>query len=101
MKSSFSRTLTLALGFALLLASLSAVIWRQSRALESQRAAEALRDEATLLEATKAQLAHRIQELESRERVVEVAAARLDMHIPSTDEMVLLPASRPMEVAAR
>ena len=101
MKSSFPRTLMLALGFALLLASLSAVIWRQSRALESQRAAEALRDEATLLEATKAQLAHRIQELESRERVVEVAAARLDMHIPSADEIVLLPASRPVEVASR
>ena len=97
----FPRTLLLALGFALLLASLSAVIWRQSRALESQRAAEELREEATLLEAQKAQLAHRIQELESRERVVEVAATRLDMHVPSAAEIVLLPASRPTEVASR
>ncbi len=97
----FPRTLLLALGFAVLLASLSAVIWRQSRALESQRAAEALRDESTLLEAHKAQLAHRIQELESRERVVAVAGARLDMHVPNSGEIVLLPASRAMEVASR
>jgi len=97
----FPRTLMLALGFALLLASLSAVIWRQSRALDSQRAAEALRDEATLLEAKKAQLAHRIQELESRERVLAVAGARLHMRIPAADEIVLLPASRRTEVAAR
>jgi cell division protein FtsL len=98
---SFPRTLLLALGFAVLLASLSAVIWRQSRALESQRAAEELRDEATVLEARKAQLAHRIQELESRERVVAVAGARLDMRVPAADEIVLLPASRGPEVAAR
>ena len=97
----FPRTLLLALGFALLLASLSAVIWRQSRALESQRAAEELRDESTLLEARKAQLAHRIQELESRGRVVAVAGARLGMHVPTSNEIVLLPASRPVEVAAR
>ena len=57
--------------------------------------------EATLLEATKAQLAHRIQSLESRERVVQVAAVRLNMHVPSADEIVLLPASRPVEVASR
>ena len=97
----FHRTFLLALGFAVLLASLSAVIWRQSRALDSQRAAEQLRDEATLLEARKAQLAHRIQELESRERVTAVAAGRLNMRVPAADEIVLLPVSRPVEVAAR
>ena len=90
----FPRTLMLALGFALLLASLSAVIWRQSRALESQRAAELLREEATLLEARRAQLAHRIQELESRGRVVAVAGERLGMHVPSSSEIVFLPAAR-------
>lgn len=98
---SFSRTLLLALGFAVLLASLSAVIWRQSRALDSQRAAELLRDESSLLEARKAQLAHRLQQLESRDRVVTVAARRLGMHIPASDEMVLLPASREVEEVAR
>jgi cell division protein FtsL len=90
----FARTLSLALGFALLLASLSAVIWRQSRALDSQRATELLREESTLLEARRAQLAHRIQELESRGRVVEVAGARLGMHIPTSNEIVFLPAGR-------
>ena len=99
--NSFSRTLLLALGFAVLLASLSAVIWRQSRALESQRSAELLRDESALLEARRAQLAHRIQELESRNRVVAVAAARLGMHVPASDEIVLLPASRTAEGSAR
>ncbi|HEX6588575.1 MAG TPA: cell division protein FtsL [Longimicrobiales bacterium] len=97
----FQRTFLLALGFAVLLASLSAVIWRQSRALDSQRATEALREESSLLEARRAQLTHRIRELESRERVVAVAGTRLDMHVPSSTEIVLLPASRPVEVAAR
>lgn len=90
----FPRTLLLALGFALLLASLSAVIWRQSRALESQRTAEQIRDEAALLEAQKAQLAHRIQELEARGRVLEVAGARLGMRVPTSAEIVLLSASQ-------
>lgn len=97
----FQRTFLLALGFAVLLASLSAVIWRQSRALDSQRAAELVREEATLLEARKAQLTHRIRDLESRERVVAVAESRLDMHIPTSEEIVLLAASRPLEVASR
>lgn len=97
----FQRTFLLALGFAVLLSSLSAVIWRQSRALDSQRAAEALREESSLLEARRAQLTHRIRELESRERVVAVAQTRLEMHVPSSDEIVLLPASRTLEVAAR
>ena len=98
---SFSRTLLLALGFALLLASLSAVIWRQSRALESQRSAELLRDESSLLEARKAQLAYRIQELESRNRVVAVAETRLGMHVPASEEIVLLPASREAKGSGR
>ena len=95
------RTLTLALGFAVLLASLSAVVWRQSRALDSMRTAELLRDESALLDAQKAQLAHRIQELEARERVVAIAGARLDMHIPGAEEIVLLPASRSVEGGVR
>jgi len=98
---SFPRTLLLALGFALLLAALSAVIWRQSRALDSQRAAEALRDEATVLEARKAQLEHRIQELESRGRVIAVAGARLGMHVPSAGEIVFLPAAHVAEGSVR
>lgn len=93
----FPRTLMLALGFAVLLGSLSAVIWRQSRALESQRRAEELRDDAALFEAQRAQLAHRIQELEARGRVVEVAGARLGMHVPTSDEIVLLSATRAAE----
>lgn len=97
----FPRTLMLALGFAVLLGSLSAVIWRQSRALESQRTAEQLHDEASLLEARKAQLAHRIQELEARGRVVEVAGTRLGMHVPTSSEIVLLSGSRVAEGGAR
>ena len=89
----FPRTLTLALGFAVLLAALSAVVWRQSRALESLRTTELLRDESALLEAQRAQLSHRIQELEARERVLRVADARLGMRVPGSEEIVLLSAS--------
>lgn len=90
----FPRTLALALGFALLLFALSAVVFRQSRSLEALRRADVVRDEAALLEARRAQLTHRIQELEARGRVVAVASARLGMRVPSSDEIVLLPASR-------
>lgn len=80
----------LALSFALLLASLGLVVWRQSRALESLRQLDAVRQERALLEAERSILLGRIQRLESRGRIVE-AASRLGLRIPAGGEIVVLP----------
>src|SRR5690606_14601862 len=68
-----------ALGFAALLASLSLVIWRQSRALEVLRALDGVRRERAVLEAERATELQRIRRLESRSRVVAEAGKTLGM----------------------
>jgi cell division protein FtsL len=80
----------LALGFASLLASLSFVTWRQSRAFEALAALDEVRRELSLAEAEQTELERRIQRLESRSRISTVAAERLGMHQPDAAEMVLL-----------
>jgi len=84
-----------ALGFAALLASLSLVIWRQSRALEVLRALDSVRRERAVLEAERAAAMQRIRHLESRSRVVAEAGAKLGMHVPSGAEIVILPMGAP------
>lgn len=84
-------SLALALGFAALLAALSLVIWRQSRALDTLRALEVVRSERALAEAERWELARRIQYLESRARVEPAARARLGMHVPRGSELEILP----------
>lgn len=79
-----------ALGFAVLLASLSLVIWRQSRALEEMRALDSVRRERAVVEAERAELVQRIRHLESRSRVVSDATSELGMHVPSGSEIVIL-----------
>lgn len=75
---------------ALFFASLSLVVWRQSRALEELRGLDEARGTRALLEAERTQLQREIQQLESRTRIVEVAAARLGMRVPSGDEVRFL-----------
>lgn len=85
-------TIRVALAFAALLASLSLVVWRQSRALETLRSLDALRAERAVLEAERSSLVREIQRLESRSRLVAVGAARLGLRVPSGDEIVILAA---------
>jgi len=85
-----SGILTAALAFAALLASLSLVVWRQSRALQVLRALEAVRSERAVLEAERVDLVRRKQMLESRSRVVRVAGERLGMRVPHGTEIVIL-----------
>jgi len=86
-----SGILTAALAFAALLASLSLVVWRQSRALEALRALEAVRSERAVVEAERVDLGRRMQKLESRSRVVRAAGERLGMRVPGGAEIVILP----------
>lgn len=79
-----------ALAFVLLLGSLSLVIWRQSRALDTLRALDEVERAMAVLEAERQELVHRIQRLESRGRILE-AAAELGLHVPAGPELVILP----------
>lgn len=89
--------------FALLFASLSMVVWRQSRALEELSSLDRARAERAQLQAEWSALQREIQYLESRSRVVEVAAERLAMRVPTHSEIVLLiaPVPEPAERSPR
>lgn len=79
-----------ALAVAFLLASLSLVAWRQSRAFETLTRLDELRSETSLARAERAELVRRAGYLESRGRVVPAARERLDMHLPEASEIVYL-----------
>jgi cell division protein FtsL len=77
--------------FMLLLGSLTLVVWRQSRALEMQRALELVRRDRAVEESRRAALLRRVEQLESRTRVTEAAATRFGMRLPAGGEIVILP----------
>lgn len=90
-----------ALLFAVLLASLTLVVWRQSRALEVLRQVEAVRQERVVEEARRSALLRRVEQLESRARVSEVVRDRFGMRVPEGDEIVILPLQTPPSGLAR
>ena len=79
-----------ALAFAALLASLSMVVWRQSRAHEVLRDVDALRSARAVAEAERSGLMTRVQTLESRARIKTLAEARWGMRVPASGELVTL-----------
>lgn len=90
-----------ALLFAVLLASLTMVVWRQSRALEVLRQLDDTRRERVVEEARRSALLRRVEQLESRARVSEVAHDRFGMRLPEGDEIVILPLRAPVSGLAR
>ncbi len=88
-----------ALLFGLLLASLTLVVWRQSRALSMLRELEGVRQERVLEEARRASLERRVGQLESRARVSEAARTRFGMRLPMGSEIVILPLREPARSA--
>lgn len=94
-------TLRFGLAFAALFAALSLVVWRQSRALEELRTLDAARSERAVLESERTALQRRIQELEGRERIVQVAGERLGLRAPSASELVILRLPREQQPSAR
>ena len=66
------------------------VTWRQSRAFETQKALDNLRQEVSVSEAERVRVEQLIQVLESRQMVVPKARGILGMHTPSGNELVLL-----------
>lgn len=90
-----------ALAFAALLASLSLVVWRQSRALEVLRELDGLRSARAVAESERAELSARVQELESRARIKAVVEAWWGMRVPASGELVTLFTSGSEPGAAR
>ena len=66
------------------------VTWRQSRAFETQKTLDNLRQEVSVSEAERVRVEQLIQVLESRQMVVPKARKILGMHTPSGNELVLL-----------
>jgi hypothetical protein len=83
---------------ALLLGSLSLVVWRQSRALEELRGLDDVRAERALLQAERAELQRTIQRLESRGRIIAVAGERFGLRTPAGGEIVFLQTPRDEDV---
>ncbi|MFW6175412.1 MAG: hypothetical protein ACOC7L_01180 [Acidobacteriota bacterium] len=86
----FSGTVRVAFCVAVLLASLSLVAWRQSRAFEALAALEEIRREAALVEAERAEMESRVRHLESRAWVVPEARERLGLRLPHSADIVYL-----------
>jgi cell division protein FtsB len=78
-----------------LLGALGLVAWRQSRGLEALAELDVARRERGLLVADQAELERRIQQLQSRGRVVPEARRRLGMRTPEAAEIVILPGEAP------
>jgi predicted RNA methylase len=87
-------TIRFALACAALLAALTLVVWRQSRALEVLRSLDELRTERAVVEAERSAVARRIQELDGRARLVTVAGEWFGMRVPSGNEIVILATER-------
>ena len=79
------------LAAVVLLGALGLVVWRQGRALEALAELDATRRERSLLAADQGELERRIQQLQSRGRVVPEARRRLGMRTPEAAEIVILP----------
>lgn len=90
-----SGTVKVAFCVAVLLASLSLVAWRQSRAFEAMGALEEIRRETALAESERAELETRLRLLESRGWVVPEARERLDLRLPRSSDIVYLEAVTP------
>lgn len=76
----------------LLLGSAFAVVWRQTRGVDLERALREAQTERALAEAEHLEWVRRAEEANSRVRVVRAATERLGMKLPGDGEIVFLPA---------
>ena len=80
-----------ALALAGFLAVAMGVIWRRSYGTARSRDLQALEQRRVQLEARRTQLESEIRELSSRTRLAPVVERRLQMHVPSDSQVVILP----------
>lgn len=81
-------TIRLVLAFATLLTSLTIVVWRQGRALEALRELDRARSVRAIAESERSALLARMQHLESRARILDVATRRLGLRVPDRKSVV-------------
>ncbi len=74
---------------AAVLASLTTVAWRQSTARETMQELEDAAVELAVAVEEREALARQLAEIEKRSWIGEEAAARLDMRVPSEQELVM------------
>ena len=70
------------------------VIWRRSYGIQQRRALQELEAHRSQLAAQRAKLEAEIRELSSRARLAPVAEQRLNMHVPTDSQVVILPMPR-------
>jgi cell division protein FtsL len=83
------RLLALALAGFLLVAT--GVIWRRSYGIARSRDLRELDKRRVQLEARRAQLESEIRELSSRAHLAPIVEQRLQMHVPTDSQVVILP----------
>jgi cell division protein FtsL len=83
------------LGFLLVA---TGVIWRRSYGIARARELRDLDRRRVQLEAQRAKLESEIRELSSRATLAPIAEQRLNMHVPSDTQVVILPRPRPTPV---
>ena len=88
-KSGRGRLLALALFGFLLVAT--GVIWRRSYGIARSRELTELDKRRVQLEARRAQLQSEIRDASSRARLAPIVEQRLQMHVPTDSQVVILP----------
>jgi len=88
-KSGRGRLLALALIGFLLVAT--GVIWRRSYGIARSRELTELDKRRVQLEARRAQLESEIRDASSRTRLAPIVEQRLQMHVPTDSQVVILP----------
>ena len=71
------------------------VIWRRSYGIARARELRDLDRRRVQLEAQRAKLESEIRELSSRASLAPIAEQRLNMHVPSDSQVVILPRAKP------
>jgi len=76
------------------LVTAAAIVWRQTRALDTVRQLRALQSTRAALEATRADAIAAIRHAQSRAVMVPLAEARLGLRLPQDTEIVILQVPR-------
>lgn len=71
--------------------ALGIVAWRQTRTYSQLREIDRLQREADAVRAEIAVLQRRLQRLQSRSHIVDVAGKRLGLRLPESKEIMILP----------
>lgn len=74
---------------------MSGVIFRRVMGVRQQTEIRKLREKRTALEADRIRLEGAIRDASSRARLQPIAEQRLNMHIPTADQQVILPRRAP------